>query len=121
MIMNLTRIDVSQPKKTPLKVHSSMRRAIIALEGQIITGVEDIKLFVLGDLNGVGKGTLGMLEEFIENGKIKRLEDLRPEEEPETVTPEELMSLFGGMTEHECSAMYDHWGECGKETYDPDE
>jgi len=57
---------------------TAMRRAIIALEGQIITGVEDIKLFVLGDLNGVGKGTLGMLEEFIENGTIQRLEDLRP-------------------------------------------
>jgi len=57
---------------------TAMRRAIIALEGQIITGVEDIKLFVLGDLKGVGKGTLGMLEEFIENGTIQRLEDLRP-------------------------------------------
>ena len=57
---------------------TAMRRAIIALEGQIITGVEDIKLFVLGDLNGVGKGILGMLEEFIENGTIQRLEDLRP-------------------------------------------
>ena len=32
---------------------TSLRRAIIALEGQIITAVEDIKLFNLGDLRGV--------------------------------------------------------------------
>ena len=32
---------------------TSLRRAIIALEGQIITAVEDIKLFNLGDLQGV--------------------------------------------------------------------
>jgi len=36
--------------------------------------VEDIKLFVLGDFKGVGKGTLGMLEESIETVKIKRLD-----------------------------------------------
>jgi len=96
---------------------TAMRRAIIALEGQIITGVEDIKLFVLGDLNGVGKGILGMLEEFIENGTIQRLEDLRPEEEePETVTPEGLMSLFGGMTEQQCDYMYEWWMESGRYT-----
>jgi len=57
---------------------TAMRRAIIALEGQIISAVEDIKLFVLGDLKGVGKGTLGMLEEFIQTGKIERLEEFQP-------------------------------------------
>ena len=101
---------------------TAMRRAIIALEGQTITGLEDIKPFVLlGDLKGVGKGTLGMLEEFIEKGKIQRLEDMRPEEDPETVTPDELVSLFGHMTAHECSAMYEYWGECGQGSYDPDD
>jgi len=58
---------------------TALRRAIIALEGQIITGVEDIKLFKLNELKGVGKGTLEMLTEFIENGKIQRLEDMRPQ------------------------------------------
>ena len=56
---------------------TALRRAITALEGQIITSVEDIKLFNLIDLNGVGKSTLEMLEEFIDTGKIKRLVDLK--------------------------------------------
>jgi len=50
------------------------RRAIIALEGQIITAVEDIKLFNLIELKFVGKSTLMMLEEFITSGKIEKLE-----------------------------------------------
>ena len=56
---------------------TALRRAITALEGQIITSVEDIKLFNLIDLNGAGKSTLEMLEEFIDTGKIKRLVDLK--------------------------------------------
>jgi hypothetical protein len=54
---------------------TSFRRAIIALEGQIITSVEDIKLFKLIELKGVGKSTLKMLEEFINDGKIEKLEE----------------------------------------------
>jgi DNA polymerase/3'-5' exonuclease PolX len=57
---------------------TSLRRAIIALEGQIITAVEDIKLFNLGDLRGVGNATLEMFKEFIETGEIQKLEKLRP-------------------------------------------
>ena len=57
---------------------TSFRRAIVALEGQIITAVEDIKLFNLGDLQGVGEATLEMFKEFIETGEIRRLEKLRP-------------------------------------------
>ena len=57
---------------------TSLRRAIIALEGQIITAVEDIELFNLGDLRGFGKSTLEMFIEFIETGEIQKLEKLRP-------------------------------------------
>jgi DNA polymerase/3'-5' exonuclease PolX len=57
---------------------TAMRRAVIALEGQIISAVEDIKLFRLAELKGVGKSTLEMLTEFIETGKIKKLEEMRP-------------------------------------------
>jgi DNA polymerase/3'-5' exonuclease PolX len=100
---------------------TSFRKAIVALEGQIITAVEDIKLFKLAELKGVGKSTLEMLTEFIETGKIERLEELRPEEEEVLVDAESLMSMFGHMTEHECSAMYEHWAECGQGSYDPDD
>jgi ribosomal protein S13 len=57
---------------------TAMRRAVIALEGQIVSAVEDIKLFRLAELKGVGKSTLEMLTEFIETGKIKKLEEMRP-------------------------------------------
>ena len=100
---------------------TSFRRAIVALEGQIITAVEDIKLLKLAELKGVGKSTLEMYKEFIETGKIERLEEMRPEEEEVLVDAESLMSMFGHMTEHECCAMSDHWGECGQESYDPDD
>ena len=70
----------------------------------------------------MGKATIEMLEEFILNGKIQRLEDMRPEEEEEELVDAELlMSIFGDMTEHECSAMYEHWSECGRGSYDPDD
>ena len=61
---------------------ASFERAIVALQGQIITGVDDIELFRLGDLKGVGKATLQMYKEFIETGKIERLEELRTDHTP---------------------------------------
>ena len=100
---------------------TSFRRAVDALEGQIITAVEDIEMFKLTELKGVGKSTLEMYKEFIETGKIERLEEMRPEEEPETVTHLYLIETFGDMTEHECSAMYNSWMESGRYSYDPDE
>ena len=45
------------------------RRSVTSLEGQIITAVSDIKLFKLGDLEGVEKAPIEMLKEFIETGK----------------------------------------------------
>jgi hypothetical protein len=30
------------------------------------------------------------------------------------------MDLFGDMTEHECEAMYEYWGETGRHTYEPE-
>ena len=40
--------------------------------------MEDIKLFNLIELKGVGKSTLMMLEEFINDGEIEKLEEMRP-------------------------------------------
>ena len=99
---------------------TSFRRAIIALEGQIITAVEDIKLFNLIELRGVGKSTLMMLEEFITSGKIEKLEEKRQQIEPETLSADFLVGMFGHMTEHECEAMYNNWSECGRYTYEPE-
>ena len=31
-----------------------------------------------------------------------------------------LMDMFGHMTEHECQAMYEYWGETGRHTYEAD-
>lgn len=56
----------------------SFKKAREALEGQIVTSVDDIKLLKLSELAGVGKATLECLTEFIETNKIQRLEELRP-------------------------------------------
>ena len=53
----------------------SFETAREALEGQIITSVDDIKLFKLKDIKGVGKSTLECLEEFIKTGRIQRLQE----------------------------------------------
>jgi DNA polymerase/3'-5' exonuclease PolX len=53
------------------------RRAVTSLEGQIIIAVSDIKLFKLGDLEGVEKAPIEMLKEFIETGKIEKLKFYR--------------------------------------------
>lgn len=87
---------------------TAMRRAIIALEGQIITEVEDIKLYVLGDLRGVGKGIIKMLEQFIETGEIQRLEDMRPEKT--TSNKEWIASL----NTDEIDTIRDWWDEEGE-------
>ena len=57
---------------------TAFRRAIIALEPKIIHSVEDIETQKLIDLKGVGKSTLEMFKEFIETGKIEKLEEFRP-------------------------------------------
>ena len=57
----------------------SFKKAKESLEGQIITSVDDIKLFKLSELDGVGKATLECLQEFIETNKIERLEKLYEE------------------------------------------
>jgi hypothetical protein len=82
---------------------TALRRAIIALDGQIITAVEDIKLFKLIELFGVGKSTLEMLEEFIETGKIKRLIDLK-------ATPDQV-EWFASLTKDQADHIqYRHGG-----------
>ena len=85
---------------------TALRRAITALEGQIITAVEDIKLFNLIDLNGVGKSTLEMLEEFIDTGKIKRLVDLK-------ATPDQV-EWFASLTKEQAGFIQDWWDEEGE-------
>ena len=55
----------------------AFNKAKEALDGRIITAVEDIKLFNLIELKGVGKSTLEMFREFIETGKIEKLEEKR--------------------------------------------
>ena len=85
---------------------TSFRRAIIALEGQIITAVEEIKLFKLIELKGVGKSTLAMLEEFIETGKIKRLVDLK-------ATPDQV-EWFSNLTKDQAGFIQDWWDEEGE-------
>ena len=92
---------------------TSFRRAIIALEGQIITGVEDIKLFKLAELKGVGRATLEMLTEFIETGKIERLEDMRPEEK---ATPDQV-EWFSSLTKGQAGYIQDWWDETGERKY----
>ena len=108
---------------------TTFRRAVIALDGQIITAVEDIKLFKLIELKGVGKVTLELFKEFIKSGKIERLEEMRlkkalkPNLSNSSTYAKKakfLMDMFGGMTEHECEAMYNDWSIFGRNTYDPD-
>ena len=85
---------------------TALRRAITALEGQIITAVEDIKLFKLIELSGVGKSTLEMLEEFIDTGKIKRLVDLK-------ATPDQV-EWFASLTKEQAGFIQDWWDEEGE-------
>ena len=82
-----------------------------------------------------------MFKEFVETGKIERLEELRAdfldrsrkklclvltskllreEKEPEPATAKFLMGMFGGMTEHEVHAMSNDWSYGGSNEYDPD-
>ncbi len=90
---------------------TSFRRAIIALEGQIITGVEDIKLFKLAELKGVGRATLEMLTEFIETGKIQRLEEMREEEETEDAELNALIEVYAKQDEIKAKVKWDAFVE----------
>ena len=89
---------------------TAFRRAIIALEGQIITSVEDIKLFNLIELKGVGKSTLVMLEEFITSGKIEKLEEKRPQPK---ANPDQV-EWFATLTEEQAGYIQDYWDSEGE-------
>ena len=80
---------------------TALRRAITALEGQIITAVEDITLFKPIELKGVGKSTLEMLEEFIDTGQIKRLIDLK-------ATPDQV-EWFASLTKDQADHIQTWW------------
>jgi hypothetical protein len=62
-----------------------------------------------------------LFKEFIETGKIEKLEEKRLEKalKPNLSNSSTyankanfLMNMFGDMTEHECEAMYNDWSEC---------
>jgi DNA polymerase/3'-5' exonuclease PolX len=55
---------------------TSLTNAAKSLHGHIITSVDDIETYKLINLRGVGSSTIEMLKEFIQFGKIKRLEEL---------------------------------------------
>jgi len=133
---------------------TSLTKAAKSLHGHIITSVDDIEMYKLKELRGVGTSTIEMLQEFIQLGEIERLEKLRPKPKANpdqvewfaTLTEEQagyiqdwwdsrgersyavgdthkvenLIGMFGDMTEHECEAMYEHWGETGRNTYEPE-
>jgi len=88
---------------------TSLRRAIIALEGQIITAEEDIKLFNLGDLQGVfpgfGEAILEMFQEFIETGDVilSGLEKLRP-------ATTDQVKWFASLTVVQADHIQTYWG-----------
>ena len=76
------------------------------------------------------EATLELFKEFIETGKIERLEEMRLKKalKPNLSNSSTyanktkfLMEMFGGMTEHECQAMSHDWSEGGSNVYDPDE
>ena len=73
---------------------TAFRRAIIALELKSIHSVEDIETQKLIDLKGVGKSTLEMFKEFIETGKIEKLEEMRRQKEEENTRRYEIGRRF---------------------------
>jgi len=91
---------------------NTFHRAITALEGQIITAVEDIKLFNLIELKGVGKSILEMLEEFIDTGKIQRLVDLK-------ATPDQV-EWFSNLTKGQADHIQVWWDCKGERGYATD-
>ena len=77
-----------------------------ALRRAIIAAVEDIKLFNLIELFGVGKSTLEMLEEFIDTGKIKRLVDLK--------ATLDQVEWFSNLTKDQAGFIQHWWDEQGE-------
>ena len=86
---------------------TALRRAIIALEGQIITAAEDIALFRLIELQGVQKNTLDMFKEFIMSGKIEKLEKLRP-------ATSDQVEWFSTLTKDQADHLQTYWDEEGE-------
>ena len=76
----------------------SFKKASQALEGQIVTSMDDIDMMKLHELPGVGKSTLELLKEFISSGKIKRLDELKTEKFW-AVASEDLMEAIKALPE----------------------
>ena len=70
---------------------TSLTNAAKSLHGHIITSVDDIETYKLINLRGVDSSTIEMLKEFIQFGKIKRLEEMK--EKAHNFIPDFLKNL----------------------------
>lgn len=89
---------------------TSLTKAAKSLDGHIITSVDDIEMYKLRELRGVGSSTIEMLEEFINDGKIERLEKLRPQPK---ANPDQV-EWFATLTEEQAGFIQDWWDEEGE-------
>ena len=92
---------------------TGLTKAAKSLDGCIITSVDDIEMYKLRELRGVGSSTLEMLEEFINDGKIERLEELKPQ--PKT-NPDQV-EWFATLTEEQAGFIQDWWDSRGERSY----
>jgi len=95
---------------------TGLTKAAKSLDGHIITSVDDIEMFKLRELPGVGSSTIEMLKEYIQLGEIERLKKLRPE----TKANPDQVEWFATLTEEQAGYIQDWWdseGEkkCGEE------
>ena len=78
--------------------------------GHIISSVDDIEMYKLKELSGVGSSTIEMLQEFINDGKIERLEKLRPQPK---ASPDQL-EWFATLTKEQACFLVDYWDQEGE-------
>jgi hypothetical protein len=89
---------------------TSFTKAAKSLDGHIITSVDDIEMYKLKELRGVGTSTIDMLQEFIQLGEIERLEKLRPKPK---ANPDQV-EWFATLTEEQAGYIQDWWDSEGE-------
>lgn len=91
---------------------ASFTKAAKSLDGHIITSVDDIEMYKLKELRGVGTSTIDMLQEFIQLGEIERLRLEKSKRHPY-----DHAVWFAKLPKEQTEYIKDWWDSEGEQKY----
>ena len=96
---------------------SGLKKASSALEGHTVYCEDDIEMYKLHELKHVGSSTLEMLKEFINTGKIQRLEDFKEKDDDDELVTKHMIEWFSTLSKSQGDFIQTWWDERGEKEW----